>query len=143
MTNEEDLEKRQKALDTLHELGKVFQEGMEKIKNEQEEYWNTFTKEQQLDLFCCVVRRIVQGELTEQGSYRHVLYDTFGFGMESYTLALDAGYMSLHNSIFCIEEEARIINEETEQCAKICEQEPTLTGTLLAERIRQRKSPDG
>jgi alanyl-tRNA synthetase len=69
------------------------------LEKEQEEFWNSLSKEDQLKAFCAVMRRLVQGELVDQRSYRGVLYDTFGFGLESYLQAQLAGYMAIHNSI--------------------------------------------
>ena len=66
----------------------------------QEEYWASLTKEQQLDAFCSVMRRLHRGELVEGRSYRGVLYDVFDFGPESYAAAQMAGYLELHNCIF-------------------------------------------
>lgn len=91
-------QKRAKALEALHEFGQEFQRAMDEIKEHQEEYWNSLTKEQQLDVFCCVSRRILEGEIVKKGSYRYVLYETFGFGPEAYATALDAGYLTIHNS---------------------------------------------
>ena len=135
---EEERQKRLDALQKLSEFGEMMRESMDRIEKEQEEYWNTFSKEQQLDLFCCIVRRLVKGELEERGSYRHVLYDTFGFGMESYTLALDAGFMNLHNSIFTDEEEKKLVNDETEACARIVEEMDGMPSSLIEEKIRER-----
>lgn len=136
---EEERQKRLDALDKLAEFGQHYREAMEAVTQEQETYWNSLSKEQQLDLFCCVVRRIVDGELKEKGSYRYVLYDTFGFGMESYTLALDAGYMALHNSIIPSDEEKEMLDIETEACARICEASEGLTVQEIAAKIRARK----
>jgi len=36
----------------------------------------------------------------DQGSFRHVLYDTFGFGPDSYIPAQLAGFLSINNLIF-------------------------------------------
>jgi hypothetical protein len=89
MTTDEEWERTSKA----------YREAFERIAEEQEKYWNSLTKEQQIDVFCCVVRRLVKGELEENQSYRGVLYQTFGFGLEAYSLAQNAGYLELHNAI--------------------------------------------
>lgn len=136
---EEEKQKRLDALARLSEIGEQMREAYEKIKGEQEEYWNSLSKEQQLDLFCCVVRRLVDGELKDKGSYRYILYDVFGFGMESYALALDAGFMSLHNSIFSTEEEEELIDKENEACARIVEECVGMTPAEIAAKIRERK----
>lgn len=94
-----DKQKQLKALQELADLGESYRKAMKEIEAIQEEYWNSFTSDQQIDLFCSVVRRIYQGEIVDKGSYRHVLYTSFGFGPEAYALALDAGYMSIHNAI--------------------------------------------
>lgn len=95
-----DIIERTKALDALAEMGQEFTKAMKAIEADQEAYWNSLTKDQQLDLFCCVVRRIHKAEIQDKGTYRYALYSIFGFDESSYTLALDAGYMDIHNSIF-------------------------------------------
>jgi len=65
-----------------------------------EDFWNTLTKEEQLKCFCAVSRRIYIGSVMDQGSFRHVLYDTFGFGSDSYIPAQLAGFLSINNLIF-------------------------------------------
>lgn len=82
---------------------------MEHIKNEEEAYWNSLTKEQQLCVFNSVCRRIVKGELEDKGSYRYVLYDVFGFGMEAYARAQMAGYLTIHNSIWDSQQEEKLL----------------------------------
>jgi hypothetical protein len=98
-----DEESRNKLIDRLsddlRESSNVYMEAMKEIEKEQEAYWNSLSKDDQLKAFCAVVRRIVQGELRDKGSYRWVLYDVFGFGPESYTQGMDCGFMALHNAI--------------------------------------------
>lgn len=86
--------------DKLNEISDLFNQAMSAIEHEQESYWNSLTKEDQLKAFCSVVRRIHRGEIEKGQSYRGVLYNTFGFGPESYAQAQMAGYLALHNSIF-------------------------------------------
>jgi alanyl-tRNA synthetase len=86
-------------LEALEEFSKIFNEAMESLEAEQEKYWNSLSKENQLKAFCAVVRRIHKAELLENRTYRGVLYDTFGFGPEAYAQAQCAGYLELHNSI--------------------------------------------
>ena len=85
--------------DDLEEIHKMFKEAMDNIEKAQEEMWERLTEEQRLAAFCCVVRRIYEGELVEKRSYRGELYDTFGYGPEAYAQAQVAGYLSLHNAI--------------------------------------------
>ena len=87
-------------LDKLEESSKVFNQAMKELENKSEQYWNSLSKEQQLDAFCAISRRIYRGEIEEQGSYRYVLYQVFGFGPEAYAQAQCAGYLAVHNSIY-------------------------------------------
>ena len=64
------------------EASKVFIEAMKEIEDEQEEWWNSLSKDDQLKAFCCISRRIYQGEIVENRSYRGMLYSTMGFGPE-------------------------------------------------------------
>jgi hypothetical protein len=87
-------------LDKLEEASKVFNQAMKELEDKSEEYYNSLTKEQQLDAFCAISRRIYRGEIEDRGSYRYVLYDVFGFGTEAYAQAQCAGYLAIHNSIY-------------------------------------------
>lgn len=100
LLSQEERERRLKALDSLQEFSEIFTEAMKQIEEESEAYWNSLTKEQQLDAFCAVARRIYEGEIKKKGSYRYVLYEVFGFGFEAYAAAQDAGYLSIHNAIY-------------------------------------------
>lgn len=86
----------QESLDEIH---KLFNEAMDGIEKAQEEMWSKLTHDQQLAAFCCVVRRIYQGEYVDGCSYRGVLYDVFGFGPEAYAQAQIAGYLQIHNDL--------------------------------------------
>ena len=103
-------EKVEKALEELSEMGQRFQAVVDEMEKEQEEYWNSLTKEQQLMAFCAISRRIVDGEIKQKGTYRYVLYNVFGFGPEAYMPAQVAGYLSIHNAIFDAEHEADLLN---------------------------------
>ena len=78
----------------------TFTIAMKEIEEKSEQYWNSLTKEQQLDVFCAISRRIYLGEIEQQGSYRYILYEIFGFDTEAYIQAQDAGYLAIHNSIY-------------------------------------------
>lgn len=92
-------EERKEWEKDLAEIRQIFKESSDAKEKRSEDFWNSLTKEQQLDVFCAVVRRIYQGEIIDKGSYRHVLYGVFGFGLESYAQAQIAGYLTIHNSI--------------------------------------------
>lgn len=101
----------EQTLKALDELSELFNNAMNEIEQQHEEYWNSLTKEQQLAVFCAVARRIHQGELVDQGSYRHVLYGVFGWGPEAYAPAQLAGYLEIHNSIYAPDHDRRLLEE--------------------------------
>ena len=80
----------------------------EELKNEQEAFWNSLSKEDQLKAFCAVVRRINDGE-SEGHSYRGMLYGVFGFGPEAYAQAQLAGFLELHNNIVDSDYDGRLL----------------------------------
>ncbi len=136
-----DTEKYDKLQQDLRELAEIFQETHVKLEQEQEQFWNSLSKEDQLKAFCTVVRRIYQAEIVDQGSYRHALYGVFGFGPEAYGQAQMAGYLSIHNLIYTDESMAEVITAEREECAKIVESYCGAwddKGYALAQAIRNR-----
>jgi hypothetical protein len=80
-------------------------------QNKSEELWNILSDDEKLLLFCAIVRRIHLGELVENKSYRGILYDIFKFDPGSYSLAQDAGFLAIHNSIININYLSSIIFE--------------------------------
>ena len=95
--------------DSLNEISESYEKAMKEIEQRQEEYWNSLSKDDQLKVFCAVVRRIVQAELKDKGSYRWALYDVFGFGPEAYIQGMECGFMALHNSIFDESHDSRLL----------------------------------
>ena len=71
----------------------------EQLDKDMDSWWNNLSREDQMKAFYSVVKRLVDGELKQKGSYRYVLYEVFGFSLESYQLGMQCGYMNLHNSI--------------------------------------------
>ena len=53
-------------MEDLKDIGRVFNTALEQIKQKSENYWNSLTKEQQLDAFCAISRRIYRGEIEQQ-----------------------------------------------------------------------------
>lgn len=70
-----------------------------RYEKECDEYWDNLSYDDKLKAFYSVVKRIVEGEIVEGRSYRGVLYEKFQFGIDSYGIGMDCGYMTLHNSI--------------------------------------------
>lgn len=87
-------------MDDLEEIGNMFLDMMDKIKEDSESYWNSLSHDEQLKVFCAVSRRIFDGEIKQRGSYRYVLYNIFKFEPEAYVQAQDAGYLAIHNAIY-------------------------------------------
>jgi len=90
--------------DELKDMSNVFNEAMAKIEEDQEKFWSSLSKEDQLKAFCCVSRRLYEGEIKNPRSYRGVLYDVFGFSTSAYAQAQTAGFLALHNSIISDDE---------------------------------------
>jgi hypothetical protein len=84
----------------MEEVRNTFEKMEKALEKEQDDFWNSLTKEQQLLCFCAVVRRIYDGEYKEKKTYRGMLYDKFGFGPESYLCAQLAGFLSIHNELY-------------------------------------------
>jgi len=84
---------------TLSEFSSVYEESMKAYEAEADTWWEALPYEDKLRAFYSVVKRIHDGDIKQQGSYRYVLYDVFGFGPDAYGLGMECGYMSLHNSI--------------------------------------------
>ena len=86
--------------DTLNEVSKDFIDYLNEVEVQEEEFWSSLTQEEQLCAFNSVMRRLHKGELQEQGSYRYILYDVFGFDEDAYMRAQSAGFLELHNAFY-------------------------------------------
>lgn len=75
------------------------QEARAQYAEDAKDLWESLSEDDRLKLFLHVISTIHQGDVIDQGSYRHVLYDRFGFGPESYGIGMDAGYLNIHNLI--------------------------------------------
>ena len=97
---EEVQEDNKKAFwDAQEDFAKAMQEGAEKWDNDCDEYWNKLSYDDKLKAFHSVCKRIYEGDVKREGSFRYVLYDVFGFGPDAYLVGMDSGYMDLHNYI--------------------------------------------
>jgi len=67
---------------------------------EDAEWWENLSYEDKLKAFRCICRRIYQGDVKDKGTYRFVLYNTFGFDLDAYADGMDCGYMTIHNLIW-------------------------------------------
>jgi len=87
-------------LQKLTEFGEEMQHAKREYEAKNDVWWYNLTEKERQDAFYAVCKRIYEGDLLKQGSYRYVLYDTFGFGPEMYGAGMDCGYMAIHNTLF-------------------------------------------
>ena len=100
--------KKQEVMDQLHETGNAFAKAMDEYQQMANSYYSGLEPEEQLWAFCSIVEKLSKGELDENRSYRGILYETFGWGPESYAAAQCAGFLGLHNSIYRFEDLATV-----------------------------------
>ena len=85
--------------ESLSDISNSFKEASDQYDQKAEEYWKSLSYEDQLQAFYIVTKRIHKGDIVEKGSYRYVLYDTFGFDFDSYIIGMDSGYLDIHNGL--------------------------------------------
>lgn len=83
----------------LHDISDRMKKVAEEYEKDCDEYWDNLEYKDQLKAFYSVVKRITKGELKDNGSYRYILYDIFGFGPEAYAIGMECGFFDLHNAI--------------------------------------------
>ena len=85
--------------DEHKKLLKIQEEALEQYEHKAKEYYDSLGMDNQLLLFFYITNVIFKNYFTDKGSYRGLLYDKFLFGPESYSLGMDSGMFTLHNSI--------------------------------------------
>ena len=85
--------------DEHKKLLKIQEEALEQYEQKAKEYFNSLETDNQLLLFFHITNVIFENYFKDNGSYRGLLYDKFGFGPEAYSLGMDSGMFTLHNSI--------------------------------------------
>jgi hypothetical protein len=101
-------EDKEKALQELSDISQEFQKVYKQREEENDAWWKSLTEKEREDAFYAVCKRIHKGDLVDNGSYRYVLYDTFGFDHGMYVDGMNCGYMAIHNAIFDGEELQRM-----------------------------------
>ena len=91
--------KKEEALDKLAEFSQVMEKHRKQYEEENDAWWDGLTEKEREDAFYAVVKRIFVAELLDHGTYRHALYDVFGFDGGMYRRGMDCGFMGLHNAI--------------------------------------------
>ena len=99
------MEKSNTLMEALSAASEVYQAAADKYEAETNAWWEALSYDDKLRAFYSVVKRINEGDVVQQGSYRYVLYEVFGFDADSYGIGMECGYMSLHNAIKTREEE--------------------------------------
>lgn len=98
--NQDKIVMNEELLKALDSVGELLREQSIQYEGECQEYWDTLSYEDKLKSFYQVTKLIRQGDMVDHGSYRWVLYDVFGFGMDAYGIGMDSGYLDIHNRLF-------------------------------------------
>lgn len=85
--------------DQMKEIRRQIQESNLEYEKDCNQFWDNLDYEDQLKAFYSVCKLIRKGDIEERGTYRYVLYDVFGFGMDAYMIGMECGYMDIHNFI--------------------------------------------
>lgn len=81
-------------------MQKDMQDFQDEFEKDSEKAWNNLDEDTKLKVFCAISKKIHKAELIDNGTYRYVLYDAFGFGPEAYVPAQLSGYLDIHNAIY-------------------------------------------
>jgi alpha-glucuronidase len=85
--------------DEHKELLKIQEEAFQQYEQKAKECYDSLGMDNQLLLFFYITNVIFENYFKDNGSYRGLLYDKFKFGPEAYSLGMDSGMFTLHNSI--------------------------------------------
>ena len=85
--------------DEHKELLQIEEQVREQYTLKAKEYFDSLETDNQLLLFFHITNLIFENYFKDNGSYRGLLYDKFKFGPEAYSLGMDSGMFTLHNSI--------------------------------------------
>jgi DNA phosphorothioation-dependent restriction protein DptG len=107
LSESEKQERNEKLWKALNELGEIIREEQAEYEKTTNEWWDNLSYDDRLRAFYSVCKRIHQGDIKDRGSYRHVLYQVFGFGPDAYMVGMDCGYLDIHNSIVLPDEERK------------------------------------
>ena len=85
--------------DEYKEFLEIEEKALVEYKQKAKEYFQALDVDNQYLLFFHITNTIFENYFKDGGSYRGLLYDKFGFGPETYSLGMDSGMFTLHNSI--------------------------------------------
>jgi hypothetical protein len=75
------------------------EKALQEYKQKAKDYFESLETDNQLLLFFYITNVIFENYFNDNGSYRGLLYDKFGFGPEAYSLGCDSGMFTVHNAI--------------------------------------------
>ena len=90
----------QDLFEALEWVRRAQQKAHKEYEAENDKWWNGLTEEEREDAFYAVCKRIHKADLVNHGTYRHTLYDVFGFGMNMYGRGMECRYMAIHNALY-------------------------------------------
>lgn len=90
---------QEEALNEIAKFGRVQEKAQKEYEDKNDAWWNGLSEKEREDAFYAVCKRIHKGDIEENGTYRHVLYNVFGFDAGMYGQGMSCGYMALHNAI--------------------------------------------
>lgn len=79
------------------EIRSSYQQALKVYEQDANAFWDNLNYDDKLYAFYSVCKRLYEGDVKEQRSYRGVLYETFGFDIDAYAIGMDCRYMDLHN----------------------------------------------
>lgn len=91
---------KEKVLQELSDMSQLMEDAKLRQESKINSWWNNLTEQEREWAFYAVVQRIFQGDITEKGSYRYVLYNIFKFDPGMYGAGMDCGYMYIHNALW-------------------------------------------
>jgi len=92
--------KDEKALDGLAKLQQEWKTQRNVHEAAVDDWWeNQLTEKERENAFYAVCKRIHEAELQHAGTYRHTLYDVFGFDGDMYRHGVNCGFMAIHHAI--------------------------------------------
>lgn len=86
-------------LEKLDSISEAYQEASKQYEKRVDDWWDNLSVEDREFAFYSVVKRIYEGEIKQECSYRYILYQIFGFDAGMYGVGMDCGFLELHNAI--------------------------------------------
>ena len=93
------MDNKKNLLQTLSDIGQEMEKSQLEYEAKNDTWWNELSEEEREDAFYAVIKRLHKAEVKDKGSYRHALYDVFGFDGGMYAQGMECGYMEIHNII--------------------------------------------